>query len=168
MSKSGNKKPKTIDDLVDELNVAGEEVEDAANDVNKRDELLKLSESGELDKSVSYIKKASQKVIDRLYEDYERRRMQRANEFLTDQLISRFSSILGGLDAIESPESLSDELRKGELLKRDVYNLVESLTPYLPFIGILSGGVTTAKHIYDHKSKEEVEKGGPTQGRDIG
>ena len=36
--------------------------------------------------------------------------MQKLNEFLTDQLRSKFADALGGLDAIEKPEVLSDEL----------------------------------------------------------
>ena len=51
---------------------------------------------------------------------------------------------MGVLDIIESPDELSKELRKDELLKRDVYNLVESITRYLPFWGLLSEGITTA------------------------
>ena len=43
--------------------------------------------------------------------------MQKANEFLTDQLISKFADALGGLDAIEKPEVLSDELRKDDIKK---------------------------------------------------
>ena len=61
--------------------------------------------------------------------------MQKANEFLTNLLISKFASTLGGLDAIEQPEELSDELKKDELLKRDVYSVVESISPYIPFLG---------------------------------
>ena len=61
---------------------------------------------------------------------------------------------MGGFDAIESPDVLSKELQKDELLKRDVYSLVEKITPFIPFLGILSGGITTAKHVYDHKSKK--------------
>lgn len=83
----------------------------------KRNEFLKLAEDGDFDKSVAYIKKCSQKVIDKLYTEYERKRMQKANEFLTDLLISRFSSILGKLDAIIDPDELSKELKKDELLK---------------------------------------------------
>ena len=78
--------------------------------------------------------------------------MQKANEFLTDLLISRFSS---GLDSIESSEELSNELKKDELLKRDVYSLVEKISPYIPLLGIPSGEITTAKHIYGHKSKTQ-------------
>ena len=36
---------------------------------------------------------------------------------------------------------------KDKLLKRDVKSVVEKLSPYLPYLGILSGGVTVGKHI---------------------
>ena len=160
MPKCKNTKPEAIDDLIDELETTNEKVSKATEDIKTddnskiRDELLKLAEEGELDKSVLYIKKASQKIIDKLYSEYERKCMQKANEFLTDLFISKFSSTLGGLDVIEAPESLSEELKKDELLKRDVYSLVESLTPYLPFVGILSGAPPTFKHLYSHKAKD--------------
>ena len=92
--------------------------------------LLKLAEDGDLDKSVAYLKKVSHKAINKLYTNYERKRMHKANEFLTDLLISRFSNTLGGLDAIESPEKLTKELNKDELLKRDVFSLVEKMSIY--------------------------------------
>ena len=44
----------------------------------QRNELLKLAEGGEMDKSVAYIMKASVKAIDKLYTEYERKRMQKA------------------------------------------------------------------------------------------
>ena len=174
MPKRKTKRPETIEELIDELDTANEtiteEVENVDNDSTKdkpqvddmevdkkRGTILKLAEDGEIDKSVSYIKKASQKIIDKLYTEHERKRMQKANEYLTDLLISKFSSTLGGLDAIESPDVLSDELKKDKMLKRDVYSLVEAISPYLPFLGILSGGVTTAKHIYNYESKTDSE-----------
>ena len=77
--------------------------------------------------------------------------MRKANEFITDSLISKFAETLGGLNAIESSEELSKELGKDELLRRDVCYVVEILSPYIPFIGFLSGGITTAKHICKHR-----------------
>ena len=94
------------------------------------------------------LKKASNKIIERYYNEYERKRMQKANEFLTDQLISKFADALGGLD----------ELRKDYLLKNYVHNVVERISPYIPFLGFLSGGITTAKHVYQHKSKPKSEQ----------
>lgn len=67
-----------------------------------------------------------------------------------------FSDTLGGLDAIESSEQLYSDLRKDELLKKDVYTVIETITPYLRFLGILSGGITTAKHVYNHKTKTQT------------
>ena len=97
------------------------------------------------------VKKASRKLIDKLYAEYERKQMRKANEFITNSIISKFAGVLGGLNAIESPEELSKELGKDELLKKDVYRIVETLSPYIPFVGFLSGGITTAKHIYNHR-----------------
>ena len=87
----------------------------------RRDELLKLADDDDLNKTVAYIKKAGEKAINKMYTEYERKIMQKANEFLTDVLISKFASSLGSLDAIEDSDVLADELKKDELLKRDVY-----------------------------------------------
>ena len=76
--------------------------------------------------------------------------MQKTNEFLTDLLISKFNMILGGLDAIYSVENMEDELKKDELLRRDVNNLVSSLTPYIPYLGFVIGGITVGKRISSH------------------
>ena len=103
---------------------------------------IKLAEDGQFDNNVKTIKKASNKIIEKYYNEYERKRMQKANEFITDQLISKFADALGGLDAIEKPEVLSDELRKNDLLKSDVIKVVENISPYIPFLGFLSGGMT--------------------------
>ena len=64
---------------------------------------------------------------------------------------------MGGFDAIESPDELFKELQKNVLLKRNVKSIVSLFKPIIPFLGILSGGITTAKHVYDHKTKQEEE-----------
>ena len=115
-----------------------------------RSELIKLAEDGEIDQSVKYIKTASYKLITKLYKEYEDKRLQKTNEFLTDLLISKFSNLLGGLDATESVENMEDELKKDELLRRDVTNVVALLTPYIPYLGILSGGKTVGTHVLKH------------------
>ena len=139
MPRRKNTKLKTIDEVIEEIASTGSYFNEDVNNIftpevanvdkqkddsneseKKRNELLKLAEGGEMDKSVAYIKKASDKVIDKLYTEYERKRMQKANEFLTDMLISKFRNTLGGLDAIESPDELSNDLKKDELLKRRI------------------------------------------------
>ena len=55
-----------------------------------------------------------------------------------------------GLDAIDSVENMEEEWKNGKLLRRDVPNLVSSITPYLPYLGFLSGGITVGKHVSNH------------------
>ena len=88
-------------------------------------ELLQLSEDGEIKQSVAYLKKASNKQIVKIYAEYERLQAEKANVFLTDLLIAKFSDLLGGLDAIESSDELEEDLLKDNLLRRDVKNIVE-------------------------------------------
>ena len=179
MPRCKNTKPETVDEVIEEMTTAEEEFKEMLSDNDekpekvepqtttedtaekKRNILIKLAEDGDLDKSVAYIKKASHKAINKLYTNYERKRMQKANEFLTDLLISRFSKTLGGLDAIESSEELSNVLKKDELLKRDVYSPVEKISPYIQSQGILSGGITTAEHIDGHQSKHRTHQMSP-------
>ena len=154
MPRSKKEKFETIDDVIEEMETAEEEFKDLLTEEEdekpekveqkkptentsdtvekRRNVLLKLAEDGDLVKSVAYIKKASQKAINKLYLNHERKRMQKANEFLTDLLIIRYSNTLRGLDAIESPDELCNELKKDELLKRDVFTLVEKISSYIP------------------------------------
>ena len=59
-------------------------------------------------------------VVDKIYDEYEDRRLEKANQFLTNLFISRFADLLGavgGLNAIESSKTLNDDLQKDRLLK---------------------------------------------------
>ena len=125
-----------------------------ADILKKREELIRLCEDGEISHSVQNLKKANDKVILKIYVEYEVRQAEKAKVFLTDLLISKFADLLGELDAIESSEELEKELVNDKLLKKDVKSLVEKLTPFLPYLGILSGGVTVGKHVVKHKTKD--------------
>ena len=143
-----------------------QEIPTTANDFDnreeiatKRNELLRLSEDGEIPQSVASLKKASGKVVLKIYAEYERQQAEKANAFLTDLLVSKFADLLGGLEAIESNAELEKELSKDKLLRRDVKFLVEKVTPYLPCLGLVSGGITVGKHVVKKKyhGKEEKE-----------
>ena len=129
-----------------------------AHILKKREELIRLSEDGEISQSVQNLKKANDKVILKIHAEYEVRQAEKANVFLTDLLISKFSDLLGGLDAIENSEELEKELQNDKLLRKDVKSVVEKLTPFLPYLGILSGGVTVGKHKTKNNCKAEGVK----------
>jgi hypothetical protein len=117
----------------------------------KRDKLIELSKDGTVKKSASFIRKANKGVVEKLYNDYEEGRMSFAGEFLSTLIISKFASALGSIGAVESSEKLSEELLSDKLLKDDVAYLTRTISPSIPFIGLISGGCTTAKHVVKHK-----------------
>ena len=121
--------------------------------MKKREELIKLSEDGEISQSVQNLKKSSDKVIFKIYAEYEAKQAEKANVFLTDLLISKFADLLDGLDAIEISKELEKELTNDKLLRRDVKSIVEKVNPYLPYLGVLSGGITVGKHVVKKQSK---------------
>ena len=125
----------------------------------KRAELIKLSEDGEIEQSVKVIRKSSEKTINKIYAEYEAKQADKANSFRTDMLIRRFSDLLGGLDAIESGDELGKELIADKLLRRDVKSIVERFTPFLPFLGIISGGVAVGQQMIKHKSSGNNDNG---------
>ena len=132
--------------------------QDAKKEVmKKREELIRLSEDGEITQSVQNLKKANDKVILKIHAEYEIKQAEKANTFLTDLLISKFADLLGGLEAIESSEELEKELVRDKLLKRDVKSVVEELNPYIPYLGILSGGITVGKHVIKKCAKAKSQ-----------
>ena len=121
----------------------------------KREKLLELSKDDLIEKSASFIRKSNKSVVDKLYDEYENQRMSCASDFLSTLIISKFASVLGSLNAVESSEKLSEELLNDKLLKDDVSYLTRTISPNIPFIGLISGGCTTAKHVVAHKWKKE-------------
>ena len=82
--------PVDINSLVNEIETTNEEIkneiedainnddkkeEDISNDIDSRQqELIKLAEDGGIDRSVKYIRKASSKIIGKLYAEYKEKR----------------------------------------------------------------------------------------------
>ena len=63
---------------------------------------------------------------------------------------------------------LNDELQKDRLLKSDIESLLRQLTPYVPALGLLSGGIITSKHVYSHISKTASNAGVKDTSNDAG
>ena len=137
-----------IEENVEEEETATEESEADC----KRLKLIQLAESGEISQSVKYIKKASNRVICKLYAEYEWMQQDKTNAILADVLIVKFSELMGMLDTVASSEELTNELREDKLLQGNVKSAVSFLTPFIPFIGLVSGGATLGKHVMKHRA----------------
>ena len=79
------------------------------------------------------------------------------NEKVTDVLITKFSELMVKLDLVKDNVSLEGDLGKNELFKRDVKRMIGYLTPYVPLVGLVSGGITVGAHVADKKLNPELE-----------
>ena len=81
------------------------------------------------------------------------------NEKVTDVLITKLSELMVNLDFVKDNVSLESDLSKNELFKCDVKRIIGYLTPYVPMVGLVSGGITVGAHVADKKlNSKEPEK----------
>jgi hypothetical protein len=88
---------------------------------------------------------------------------EKANMVLAEALIEKFSDLMEAINMVDSGNELREELNQDKMFKSDVKSVVAKLSPYIPYLGIVSGGVTTVKHVYRRApeqppSEEEVPK----------
>ena len=136
-----------------------EEVEGEKDIENIRLILIHLAEAGEIPQSVKCIEKANNKVVRKIYAKYQMKEQDKNNAVLTDVLITKFSELMGMLNTVPSGELLAAELREDKLLQRDIKKVVEFISPFIPFIGVISGGATLGKHVMQQQRNEEVKIG---------
>ena len=121
--------------------------------------LIQLAEAGEIPQSVKCIEKANNKVVRKIYAKYQMKEQDKNNAVLTDVLITKFSELMGMLNTVPSGELLAAELREDKLLQRDIKKVVEFISPFIPFIGVITGGATLGKHVMQQQRNGEVKMG---------
>ena len=138
---------------------AVEATTDTIDGDNVRLILIQLAEAGEIPQSVKYIEKANSKVIRKIYAKYQMKEQEKNNAVLTDVLITKFSELMGLLNTVPSGELLAAELREDKLLQRDIKKVVGFISPFIPFIGVITGGATLGKHVMQHQRDGEATSG---------
>ena len=120
-----------------------------------REELLRLVAEKKIKHTAKYIENATEETLKKIYEDYQSKELDEVNEKVTDVLITKFSELMVKLDLVKDNVSLEDDLGKNELFKRDVKRMIGYLTPYVPLVGLVSGGITVGAHVADKKLNPE-------------
>ena len=124
----------------------------------KRMKMIQLSEIGEVSQSVKYIKKASDNVICKLYAEYLYREQDKTNAVLADTLIVKFADLLEMLNTVPSAKDLAVELREDKLLQGNVKTAITFIAPFIPFIGLVTGGATVGKHVMKKQNEAKQAK----------
>ena len=119
-----------------------------------REELLRLVAEKKIKHTAKYIENATEETLKKIY-DYKRQELDEVNDEVTGVLITKISELMMKLDLVKDNVSLEDDLGKNELFKRDVKMIVGYLTPYVPLVGLVSGGITVGAHVADKKLNPE-------------
>ena len=128
----------------------------------KRMKMIQLAESGNVSQSVKYIKKASNRVICKLYAEYLFVEQDKTNAVLADTLIMKFAELMEMLNTDQSGKDLALELREDKLLQGNIKTAVNFIAPFIPFIGLVTGGATVGKHVLRKQAAENCEVGEPS------
>ena len=119
---------------------------------NSRDEilneLLMLSEAGEIKYKSKYLKKASNKTLERIQAEYKRQQLESVNKEVTEALIKKFSELMKSVANVRDVKGLKSDLLENGLLIDEIKRIIGGITPVIPFIGIIGAAVIVAKYVY--------------------
>ena len=126
--------------------------------VNYREEVLRLVAEGKIKQTTKYVEKASYETLEKIYKNDLMKQLDETNEHIANTLIKQLSELLTSLELFDDGESLEKELKNNELFKRDVKNILCYITPYIPFVGLASGGISIGKYAMKRKQPKEEEE----------
>ena len=115
--------------------------------VNYREEVLRLVAQGKIKQTTKYVEKASDETLEKIYKNYLTKQLDETNEHIADTLMKQLSELLGSLELVSDGESLEKDLKNNGLFKRDVKNILCCITPYIPYVGLVCGGICLGKHL---------------------
>ena len=123
-------------------------------EVNYR-EILRLVAEGKIKHTTKYVEKASDETLEKIYKNYVTKQLDKFNEQITNTLIKQLSDLMTSLELIDDGEDLERNL-ENELLKRDMKNMLKYyVTPYIPLVGLVCGGICVGKHILKKRANQQ-------------
>ena len=118
----------------------------------ERDELIQLSAEGKIRYKKKFLQEADDETMEKICTEYAAQQLDEANGQLADILVAKLSELMEQLELVKSKCELEKDLTKNKLLKRDIKKIVGYITPFVPFIGIISGGITVGGHVISKKT----------------
>ena len=124
-----------------------------------RDELIQLSDEGKIKYKKKFLKEADDATIEKISKEYVAKQLDATNERVADIIIEKFSDLLAQTEMVDNECDLKKELSKNKMFRNDLKNFVGCVTPYVPYIGLISGLLTVGGFIVYKKFKtpEEAE-----------
>ena len=123
-----------------------------------REKLISLAEKGKINYSLKYIQKANRDALEKIKIKYDRKITEKSSKMVSNLLVSKLSDILEKTDLIESSDVFKQKLDENELFKEEFTELInDELMPYIPKIGLVSGGATVVEEIIKKRMGKQGE-----------
>ena len=116
-----------------------------------RDELIQLATEKKIKYRKKFLKEANDETIEKICAEYAAQQLDEVNEKLVEVLVEKFSELLIKLEMVKDDCNLECDLNKNKILKKDLKTIVGYVTPYIPFVGLISGGITVGGHVVNKK-----------------
>ena len=116
-------------------------------EVNYREEVLRLVAEGKIKHTTKHVEKASDEAVEKIYKNCLTKQLDETNDHIPDTLIRQLSELMTFLELVEDGADLEKDVENNELFKRDVKNILCHITPYIPFVGFVCGGICLGKHV---------------------
>ena len=117
-------------------------------------EVLRLVAEGKIKHTTKHIEKASDETVEKIHKNYLTKQLDETNDHIADTLIKQLSELMTSLELVDDGESLEKDLENNEPFKRDVKNILCYITPYVPFVGLVCGGICLGKHMMKRREEE--------------
>ena len=129
--------------------------EEEVETVNYREEVLRLVAEGKIKHTTKHVEKASDETVEIIYKNYLAKQLDETNDHIADTLIKQLSELMTSLELVDDGESLEKDLDNNELFKRDVKNILCHITPYIPFVRLVCGGICLGKHVMRRRQPKD-------------
>ena len=128
--------------------------------LNYREEVLRLVAEEKIKRTTKHVEKASDEAVEKIYKSYLTKQLDETNYQIADTLIKQLSELMTSLELVDDGDSLEKDLENNELFKRDVKNILCYITSYIPFVGLVCGGICLGKQVMRReKPKESKDQG---------
>jgi hypothetical protein len=128
-------------------------VDDGAGDSldTLRGKVISLIDRGEVKRTHAAVKKLGRKTLEKILAEHAQNRIEETNEMLSDALLNQLGDLMGNVGMVK-------ELNDNDLFKRDAKTLISHITPYIPMIGLVCGGLIVAKHVWATREKRHEDE----------
>ena len=126
--------------------------------------MLRLVAEGKIKHTAKHVEKASDEAVEKIYKNYLAKQLDKTNDHIADTLIKQLSELMTSLELVDDGESLEKDLENNELFKRDEKNILCHITPYIPFVGLMCGGICLGKHVMRRRQPKEPKDQGTEEG----